>query len=73
MLHFWSFPGKCPCGAQEELVAKAKKEQELVIYGTAQAASSHRITSRTFRKQYPFLQNQIFQRHWGNVNHENPR
>jgi iron(III) transport system substrate-binding protein len=41
--------------AQEDLIAQAKKEQELVIYGTAQA---HQVQNylKNFRKQYPFLQ-----------------
>ena len=41
--------------AQEDLVAQAKKEQELVIYGTAQAHQMQRYL-KPFNQQYPFLQ-----------------
>jgi iron(III) transport system substrate-binding protein len=49
--HFWNWQ----VWAQEELIAHAKREQELVIYGTAQA---HQVQNylKNFRKQYPFLQ-----------------
>jgi ABC-type Fe3+ transport system substrate-binding protein len=51
LLHLWSWE----VWAQEELIAQAKKEQELVIYGTAQA---HQVQNylKNFRKQYPFLE-----------------
>ncbi|MET0503560.1 MAG: extracellular solute-binding protein [Candidatus Binatia bacterium] len=50
-LHLWSWDVR----AQEDLIAQAKREQELVIYGTAQA---HQVQNylKNFRKQYPFLQ-----------------
>ena len=50
-LNFWSWE----VWAQEELIAQAKTEQELVIYGTAQA---HQVQNylKNFRKQHPFLQ-----------------
>jgi iron(III) transport system substrate-binding protein len=41
--------------AQEDIVALAKKEQELVIYGTAQAHQVQRYL-KPFNQQYPFLQ-----------------
>jgi iron(III) transport system substrate-binding protein len=41
--------------AQEDLVALAKKESELVIYGTAQAHQVQRYL-KPFNQQYPFLQ-----------------
>jgi iron(III) transport system substrate-binding protein len=41
--------------AQDDLVALAKKEQELVIYGTAQAHQVQRYL-KPFNQQYPFLQ-----------------
>jgi iron(III) transport system substrate-binding protein len=41
--------------AQEDVVAQAKREQELVIYGTAQAHQMQRYL-KPFNHQYPFLQ-----------------
>jgi iron(III) transport system substrate-binding protein len=51
LLHLWSWE----VWAQGDLIAQAKKEQELVIYGTAQA---HQVQNylKNFRKQYPFLE-----------------
>jgi len=43
--------------AQEDLVAKAQKERELVVYGTALAAQFDKF-SEPFRRRYPFIKTQ---------------
>ena len=43
--------------AQEDLVAKAQKEHELVVYGTALAAQFDKF-SEPFRRRYPFIKTQ---------------
>jgi iron(III) transport system substrate-binding protein len=44
-------------GAQEDLVAKAQKERNLVVYGTALAAQFDKF-SEPFRRRYPFIKTQ---------------
>lgn len=41
--------------AQEDLIAKAQKERELVVYGTALAAQFDKF-SEAFKRRYPFIQ-----------------
>ena len=43
--------------AQEDLVAKAQKERELIVYGTALAAQFDKF-SEPFRRRYPFIKTQ---------------
>jgi len=43
--------------AQEDIVAKAQKERELVVYGTALAAQFDKF-SEPFRRRYPFIKTQ---------------
>jgi len=43
--------------AQEDLVAKAQKERELVVYGTALAAQFDKF-SEPFRRRHPFIKTQ---------------
>ena len=43
--------------AQEDLVAKAQKERELVVYGTALAAQFDKF-SEPFKRRYPFIKTQ---------------
>ena len=43
--------------AQEDLVAKAQKERELVVYGTALAAQFDKF-SEPFSRRYPFIKTQ---------------
>ena len=43
--------------AQEDLVAKAQKERELIVYGTALAAQFDKF-SEPFKRRYPFIKTQ---------------
>lgn len=43
--------------AQDDLVAKAQKERELVVYGTALVAQFEKF-SEPFRRRYPFIKTQ---------------
>ena len=43
--------------SQEDLVAKAQKERELVVYGTALVAQFDKF-SEPFRRRYPFIKTQ---------------
>ena len=53
---FWGWPA-LEVHAQEDLVAKAQKERELVVYGTALAAQFDKF-SEPFRRRYPFIKTQ---------------
>src|SRR5215470_11162282 len=43
--------------SQEDLVAKAQKEREVVVYGTALAVQFDKF-SEPFRRRYPFIKTQ---------------
>jgi hypothetical protein len=56
IIFFWGWPA-FDVHAQEDLAAKAQKERELVVYGTALAAQFDKF-SEPFRRRYPFIKTQ---------------
>jgi ABC-type thiamine transport system substrate-binding protein len=52
----WGWPGS-GARAQDDLVAKAQNERELVVYGTALAAQFEKF-AEPFRRRYPFIKTQ---------------
>ena len=52
----WGWPSFA-VHAQEDLVAKAQKERELIVYGTALAAQFDKF-SEPFKRRYPFIKTQ---------------
>ena len=52
---FWGWQAS-EAVAQEDLIAKAQNERELVLYGTALAGQFDKF-AEPFKRRYPFLNN----------------